>query len=191
MLGCNRHFPIKWNSSEDNGFMEMEEPCWREMESQKALILIGSFFFLFFFFFQLCLSFKLFKNFPILVPGSAVACSVSRESLPLFFLFYFKFLSLFFFPSPFSPRSHLLYPFYSDGGSHTHTVICHFNWACSVGNREFTAFCSGSQSNSPKSQTLAPSLCLWQRKTSGRGLGSGPVLQPSHLGPGSSRLYGE
>lgn len=34
--------------------MEMEEPCWREMVSQKALILIGSFFFFF-----LCFAFPL------------------------------------------------------------------------------------------------------------------------------------
>lgn len=70
--------------------MEMEEPCWREMESQKALILIGSFFFFSFAFFK-----KLFKNFPRHVPGSAVAHCVSRESLPLFFLIYSKLLSFF------------------------------------------------------------------------------------------------
>lgn len=72
--------------------MEMEEPCWREMVSQKALILIGSFFF----FFVLCFSFKLFKNFPRHLTGSAVACFISGESL-LSFLIYFKFLSSSFF----------------------------------------------------------------------------------------------
>lgn len=94
------------------------------------------------------------------------------ENLFLFFSsLTSNFSPLLFFTSPFSPRNHLRCPFYSDGGLCTHTVICHFNWACSVGNGEFTAFCSGRQSNPPKSQTL-PSL---PPSDSGRGKPLGEV----------------
>lgn len=93
-----------------------------------------------------------------------------------------------FFFNPFSPRNHLHYQM-MEARAHMQSSVTlteHAVWAW-----EFTAFCSGRQSNPPKSQpppSLPPSA---SQKTSGRALGSAPVLQPSHLGPGSSLLWGE
>lgn len=122
MLRCNRHFPIKWNSSEDNGFMEMEEPCWREMESQKALIWIGSFFFFFFFF-----SFAFPLNFLKISLGVSLVLQwhvLYLENLFLFFPSFTSNFSLFFFPLLLSLQE-IIYTILSTVmEAQAHRVIC-------------------------------------------------------------------